>query len=93
MNFLKELSNIEVPKLNELTINYVPKDNEDLKYFMKNSVQNYNTFSFNKRNDYRIDASIYISSFWDIASKTLKVLSIYNTNFSQKKLWKAYHLL
>ena len=89
-NILKALSELKLGKLNGVTLSFIPKDWEELKEFMENSIQNLNEFHFNNDDDMdsNLESSDYLSSLEEVASKTEKRISVDWINFSQKDFEK-----
>ena len=81
---MKSLSKIKIPKLHNLTLNFVPEDWEELRNLMINSIQKCDKFDFNFNSDSHVYSSKYISSLWEVASKTKEIFWADNIIFSQK---------
>ena len=85
MNLIKELSKLRLPKINYYQLDYVPEDAEEVREFMRSSIQPMDQFWFNYNKQFQIEGSRYINELKDVAKKSRTRLYIYNTNFTSKE--------
>ena len=80
---IKALSMSRIPKINSLSLNYIPQDWEEVREFMEISIESLNEFHFNDESSSNIKSTNYISSLKEVVEKTKSQFSVDCTNFYQ----------
>ena len=81
---IKGLQNFDMADIKHYYLNSVPDDSDEVRNFMRNSVQNPSQFWFNWSKQDNIEGGNYVEELKAIASKTLDHFSVKFTNLSAK---------
>ena len=82
MSFLKILSKLKIPQLNEILLDSVPGDWEEVRSFLSNSISSLKRLYFNTDWNMTVNASKYLESLMVASTKTSDVFDVDFTNFS-----------
>ena len=93
LNLIKVVSNFKLPEINKIYLNKVPADSEDVRKFMRNSIQKHKHFYFNTNKQFQIEGSKYIDELRIVAKKTIEGLYIDYTNFAPQQFLDIFLLL
>ena len=87
MKLLKALSEFKLPVLRKYKLDNIPEDSDEVKSFIKNSIQCHNSFYFNVVKKFQIDGRKYIESLKEVARNTILEFYVDSTNFATKDFW------
>ena len=82
VSLLKTLSKLKIPELNKIVLNSVPKDWEQVRSFLSNSISKINILWFNYDRIIKLSASKYLESLKVASTKVTYNFIVDKTNFS-----------